>query len=87
MAQKTGLVQRIYMGPGTATEVQACVFIGPTPANLTLLLLRRQASDPAHTGAFLTSMLDALTQALTSRHEVIVGHGDSDSNITSVELT
>ena len=86
MAVTTGLVQRIYIDSGSSTEVSACVFIGPTPANVALLLLRRRATDPAHTGAFLTSMLDALGQALASRHEVALGHGDTDSYIHSVEM-
>lgn len=86
MAVTTGLVQRIYIDSGTSSEITACVFIGPTPANVALLLLRRLATDPAHTGAFLTSMLDALAQALASRHEVAVGHADTDSYIHSVEM-
>ena len=35
---------------------------------------------------FLTSMLDALGQALVSQHEVIVQHPDNDAEIFSVEL-
>jgi hypothetical protein len=86
MAQTIGLVQRIFIGEASATEGNACVFIGPTPANVELLILRRRASDPAHTAAFLISMLDALTQALTSRHEVVASHNDSDAIIYSVEV-
>ena len=40
----------------------------------------------AHGRAFLTSMLDALGQALVSQHEVIVQHPDNDAEIYSVEL-
>jgi len=86
MALRTGLVQRVFMDSAGATSVEACVFIGPTPANVEILLLQRQASDPPHTAAFKTSMLDALTLALTSRREVVVGHNDSDPYIFSVEL-
>jgi hypothetical protein len=86
MAITTGLVQRIYIDTGSSTEISACVFIGPTPANVELLFVRRRASDPAHTGAFLSSMLDALGQALASRHEVAVGHADTDAYIYSVEM-
>lgn len=83
MAQTTGLVQRIFID---ANATQACVFIGPTPANVELLFLPRRDSGPAHTSAFLTSMLDGLGQALVSRHEVIVGHADSGGEIYSVEV-
>jgi hypothetical protein len=88
MASKTGQIQRIFMDPGSGNppEISACIFIGPTPANVEILLLRRRASDPVHTGAFLSSMLDGLTQALTSRREVTVSHNDNDAYIFSVEL-
>jgi hypothetical protein len=88
MATSTGLIQRIFMDPGAGSpaEVSACIFIGPTPANVEILLLRRQASDAPHVGAFLSSMLDGLTQALTSRREVKVSHNDNDAYIFSVEV-
>jgi hypothetical protein len=88
MASNTGQVQRIFMDPGAGNppQVAACIFIGPTPANVEILLLRRQAADPPHTGAFYSSMLDALAQALTSRREVTVTHNDNDSYIYAVEL-
>jgi hypothetical protein len=88
MATTTGTVHRIFMDPatGSPTSVSACVFIGPTPANTEVLLLRRQAADPAHTGAFMASMLDALVQALASRREVMVNHGDNDAVIISLEV-
>ena len=88
MATITGQIQRIFMDPavGSPTGVSACVFIGPTPANTEILLLRRQAADPPHTGAFMSSMLDAVAQALASRREVTVTHGDNDAVIISVEL-
>ena len=83
MAQTTGLVQRIYIDENAT---QACIFIGPTPANVELLFLPRRDSGPPHSSAFLTSMLDALGQALVSGHEVIVGHADNDAEIYTVEL-
>lgn len=83
MALTTGLVQQMFIVPGSAF---ACVYIGPTPVNVEALVVAQQASDPPHTGAFKVSMLDALTQALASRHQVVVGHGDSDVHIHSVEL-
>jgi hypothetical protein len=87
MAYKVGLVQRIFMDPAAgSSETIGCIFIGPTPTNVEILLLSRRATDPAHTGAFISSMLDALAQALTSRREVSVYHDDSDAYIVSVEL-
>jgi hypothetical protein len=83
MALTTGLVQRIFVD---VNATQACIFIGPTPANVELFFLPRRDSGPAHTSAFLTSMLDALGQALVSRHEVVVGHADNDAEIYSIEL-
>jgi hypothetical protein len=84
MPTSTGLIQRLYIDSGSATQSTACVFVGPTPANVQLLLLRRRASDPAHQAAFLTSMLDGLGQALASRRDVVLGH--DGTYITSVEL-
>jgi hypothetical protein len=85
MASTTGLVQRLFIDAGSASTT-ACVSIGPTPANVELLLLAREPTDAPHTGAFKTSMLDGLAQALSSRREVIVQHGDSDARIFSLEL-
>ena len=88
MATTTGQIHRIFMDPavGSPTQVSACVFIGPTPANTEVLLLQRRAADAAHTGAFMSSMLDALAQALASRREVTATHGDNDAVIISVEV-
>ena len=86
MAATTGLVQRIFMDSAGVSSVEACVFIGPTPTNTEVLLLRRQASEPAHTAAFMTSMLDGLAQALASRREVVASHNDSDAYIFSVDF-
>jgi hypothetical protein len=83
MAYTTGLVQRIYID---ANAENACVFIGPTPANVELLFVPRRDTGPAHTSAFLTSMLDALGQALVSQHEVTVQYPENDGEIYSVEL-
>ena len=46
----------------------------------------RRGTRPAHKSAFLTSMLDALGQALVSQHEVTVQHPENDGEIYSVEL-
>jgi hypothetical protein len=83
--QTTGLVQRLYVDAG-GTATAACVFIGPTPANIELFTLTREATDAPHTGAFKSSILDGLAQALASRREVVVGHEESDGIIGSLEL-
>jgi hypothetical protein len=84
MPQSQGLVQRIWMDSGSNTQATACVFIGPTPANVELLLLRREAADPPHRSAFITSMVDGLAQAVASRRDVLVNH--DGTYITSIEL-
>lgn len=86
MATTTGLVQRVSISKGDASQVSACALVGPTPDNVAALFLRRQATDPAHTGAFITSMLDGLSQALSSRREVVVTHEDTGGEITAVDL-
>ncbi|OMC51919.1 hypothetical protein A5742_17425 [Mycolicibacterium fortuitum] len=88
MASTTGLVHRVFIDSGgaSATSVTACVFIGPQPNNTELLFVRRAATDPPHTGAYINSMLDGLTQALTAQREVVVGHDDNGASIFSVEL-
>lgn len=84
MPTSTGLIQRLYVDSGSAAQSTACVFIGPSPANVQALLLRRQASDPAHSAAFITCMFDGLAQALASRRDVVLNH--DGTYITSVEL-
>ena len=86
MAMTTGLVQALFTTPIDGGTAHACVFVGPSPANVEILALRRVASDPPVTAAFKGGMLDALAQALASRREVVVGHDDLDSSIYSVEL-
>lgn len=75
-------VQRIFVDPNSEG---ACVFAGPTLANVQILLLERLASDPPHTGAFKSSMLDALGHALAARHEIEITY-DNDSRIGAVVL-
>jgi hypothetical protein len=75
-------VQRIFVDPNSEG---ACVFAGPTLANTQILLLERRASDPPHTGAFKSSMLDALGHALAARHDVEITY-DDNSRIARVML-
>ena len=85
MPSVTGFVQRVFIdSSGTQTNT-ACVFVGPSPANTELLLLRRTTADPPNVGAMKSSMLDALTQALGNRREVVVTFVVND-DITAVEM-
>ena len=70
MPSVTGLVQRIIMDSSGTQVNTACVFIGPSPASVELLVLKRLAADPPNVGATKNSMLDALSQALAARREV-----------------
>jgi hypothetical protein len=85
MPSVTGLVQRVFIdSSGTQTNT-ACVFVGPSPANTEILLLKRNANDPPNAGAMKSSMLDALTQALGNRREVVVTFVVNDG-ISAVEM-
>jgi hypothetical protein len=81
----TGLVQRIFMDSSGTQQNTACVFIGPSPASVEILILRRLASDPPNVGAMKNSMLEALTQALASRREVTATFV-VNTGITSVDV-
>jgi hypothetical protein len=83
MAQTTGLVQRLKVTP---PPILAWVYIGPTAADTDLLLILQAAGAPPEEAAFQASMVDALSYALVSSHEVIATHGASDILITQVEL-
>ncbi len=86
MAQSQGLVQRINILPGNSPNPIACIFIGPTPSNTEVLSIIRRASDSASVGAFKNSMLDALVAAQVGRREAIATHGDSDAEITAIQI-
>lgn len=83
MAETTGLVQRLTVAPDFAA---ACAWIGPTPANTVLLFVERQAGTPPATGAFQSSMVDALTAAAVSRREVVATHGAASGRITGLRI-
>ena len=85
MPSVTGFVQRVLIdSSGTQTNT-ACIFVGPSPANTELMILKRIATDPPNVGAMKSSMLDALTQALGNRREVVVTFVVNDG-ITAVEM-
>lgn len=83
MAATTGLVQYLLVQPG---GTYACVYVGPSPAFVEAFFVMHEATDTAHSDAFKASMIDGLAQALASRREVTVNHGDIDSRIDSLEL-
>jgi hypothetical protein len=83
MATVTGLVQRLFVVSGGG---YACVYIGPTAAYVDALTVVRRTTDAPHTSAFRVSMVDALAQAMASRHEVTVQYEDSGPEILSVQL-
>ena len=86
MAQTTGLVQRLTILPGTGSSSFGCVWIGATPTNTELLLIQRMDTDSEHRGAFMNSILDALTTAQVNRREVVAEHGDNDALITNLRI-
>jgi hypothetical protein len=86
MAQTTGLVQRLTIIPAVGTAGFCCAWIGPSPTNTALLFVQRLASDSAQTGDFKTSIVDGLVSAQASRREVVAGHADISSEITSLEV-
>ena len=81
MAVTTGLVQRL-----TIMDALACAWIGPSPTNTAVLMVKNDAGDSAQTTASKTSMVDALSSAMTARREVSANHADNDSEITSVSI-
>ena len=85
MPSVTGFVQRVFMSASDAPTNTACIFVGPSPANTEVLILKRNATDSPNVGAMKSSMLDALNQALGNRREVVVTFVVNDG-ITAVEM-
>ena len=85
MPSVTGFVQRLFIdSSGTLTNT-ACIFVGPSPSNTEILILTRKSTDASNVGAMKSSMLDALSQALVGRREVVVTFVVNDG-VTAVEL-
>jgi hypothetical protein len=82
MATTVGFVQRLTV----LQPSLACAFIGPAPANTTILLVQGNPGDTPAQLAFKTSIVDALSAAMTTRQQVQAEHGDTDSNITGLTL-
>lgn len=83
MAQTTGLVQRLKVTP---PPILAWVYIGPSPGDTDLLVILQAHDAPPEEAAFQSSMVDALSSALVSQHEVIATHGNGDILISTIEL-
>jgi hypothetical protein len=83
MAETAGIVQRLTLIPESAL---ACVWIGPSPANTEALFVKREDNDPPGDAALKISIIDALSAALVSRHEIVAIHGDEDARITSLRI-
>ena len=86
MPLTTGLVQALYTVTPASGSAIACVYVGPSPSNVVLFGLRRQASDTARVNEVKVNMLQLLAQAFASGREVIIGHDAADSAILNVEL-
>jgi hypothetical protein len=87
MAVTTGLVQWLIVAPGSGNAAAVCCAqIGPSPSNTTLLFVARRAGDSAQAGDFKTGIVEAMIAAQTTGREVVAGHGDTDSEITSLSL-
>jgi hypothetical protein len=80
MAETTGLVQRLQILSATLT----CAWIGPTPDNTEILLVKNDGS--AADASFADSIIHALAAAATNYREVVAIHDDSDADITSVRI-
>jgi len=85
MPSVTGFVQRVLMDTSGTQTNTACIFVGPSPSNTEILLLQHKNTDPPNLAAMKISMLDALTQALAARREVVVGFV-TNVGVVSVEL-
>jgi hypothetical protein len=79
VATTTGLVHKLTVG-----DAVSCAWIGPTPNNATLLLIRNDGS--ARDSAFAGSLVETLSTALTNYRAVVAIHGDNDSDITSLRI-
>jgi hypothetical protein len=80
MVETIGLVQRLSILSDTVT----CVWIGPTPDNIEILVVMNDGS--ALDASFATSMIQALATAATNYREVVAVHDDSDATITTVRI-
>lgn len=83
MAQTQGVVQRLKL---TDTLILAYAYIGPTPSNTELLIVRSATGQPPDEAAFRGALAEALSAALASRQEVIASHDDNSAEITLLQV-
>lgn len=84
MAEIRNFVQQVTIDEGTGG---ACVQVGPNMADTELLTVQQLVSNGEPAAALRRSMVHALCVAMVAHHEVLAMHGDTDSRITSLELT
>jgi hypothetical protein len=65
---------------------QACVYVGPSPADVEVFVLLRSSSDTREVMAFRSSVIDGITEAMAARREVVIIHDSSSSNIEGLRL-
>ena len=83
MAQTQGLVQRLKL---TDTLILAWAYIGPTPTNTELLIVRSATGQPPDEATFRGALAEALSAALASRQQVIASHDDNNVEITLLQI-
>lgn len=83
MAQTQGLVQRLKL---TDTQILAYAYIGPTPTNTELLIVRSATGLPPDEAAFRGALAEALSGALASRQQVIASHDDNNIEIALLQV-
>jgi hypothetical protein len=83
VAQTQGLVQRLKL---TDTQILAYAYIGPTPTNTELLIVRSATGLPPDEAAFRGALAEALSGALASRQQVIASHDDNNIEIALLQV-
>lgn len=80
MAETRGLVHRLSI----LTDQVTCVWVGPTPNNVEVLLVSNDSS--ALSSAFATRLIQALMAASSNYREVVAVHADTDATITALRI-
>lgn len=83
MAQTQGLVQRLKL---TDTLILAWAYIGPTPSDTELLIVKQATGLGPEEAAFRGALADALSTALATRQQVIAFHADNGVEITMLQV-
>lgn len=77
-----GFVQKLSIEYGG----NACVQLGSSPVDCTLLTVDSSRNDDDATSEHTANIVDALTAAMTARHEVTVFTAEGSASITSFSL-